>query len=526
MKFIILLSCLVFLSACNDAEIIGGSDGPTSIYIEKKEDIVSTNENDIKLKKTLTPTGFAGSSFNKIELYSNGDVYWIQYDAAGFENENIVKNVLAATNAQDIEMFDDEGINIIGESLKIIDNIELGWLKFNASKKEEEIILNDNNKQVFTLPNCTGMVATDNMYYYYNGTSNDKNVIYRVAVKDISNPEIIHELPDTDMSKQSSFSTFNKNIYMHYSAGSGPTMSTEYYYKINSDGSLTRENTGNYSGGKHGYSEITKSENGIFMKGVNEYFDSATKITYTIDGIEKDAEALASRIQIGRRRNGKQDYSANSKHEYIQIYKDKIYYTGIDLDTNSDSALYCLDTANGKTQKIIDSVWGFHVFNGKLNEENADSTMIVYDSNGSIMRYEELTGKITIVEECNEPNMVLLGAVGDNCVYTIQKTLEGDRTIVKAYSDYANEHSSTNGEILLDTRIGTYVGFNENKIIVQVAGEAEDGTRLLVVDDGYIAEQFRSTDITNSIFIYNDTLLYKTNNNKIVKVALKLKEDC
>lgn len=473
--------------------------------------INSLNGDEIRLQKVLTSTGFAGSSFNRIELYKNGDVYWIQYDGAGVYYDNIVKNVLVATNAKDIEMFEDEVIKVIGKNINIIEDVEIGWLKFS------------NDNQGIILENCTGTVATDNVYYYYNGVSNGKNVIYRVSVADTTNPKIIHEIPDSDMSKTASFSVFDGDIYIKYSVGSGPTMSTEYYYKINSDGTLTKQKPGNYSGGKHGYSEITKSENGIFVKGVNEYFDSATKITYTIDGVEKDAEVLPGRVQIGRRRNGQQDYSANSKHEYIQIYKDKIYYTGIELDTDDDSGLYCLDTITGKTHKIIDSVWGFHVFNGWLNEENADSTMIIYDSNGSIMRYEELTGKTRIVDECNVENMVLLDAIGDNCIYTVQKTIKGDRTIVKAYSDYANGYGSINGTVLLDTKIGTYVALDGNKIVLQVVGQAEDGTGLLVVNDAYITEQFRSTDIASSIFIYNNTLLYKTNDNKIMKVELKNK---
>ncbi|MBE5813280.1 MAG: sodium ion-translocating decarboxylase subunit beta [Clostridiales bacterium] len=477
--------------------------------VVEKIRINSLNGDEVTLQKVLTPTGFAGSSFNRIELYKNGDIYWIQYDGAGVDYENIVKNVLVATNAKDIEMNEDEGIKVIGENINIIEDVKIGWLKFS----------NDNQEVI--LKNCTGTVATDNVYYYYNGVSNGKNVIYRVSVKDTTNPQIIHEIPDSDMSKTASFSVFDGDIYIKYSVGSGPTMSTEYNYKIEADGSLTKQRPGNYSGGKHGYSEITKSENGIFMKGVNEYFDSATKITYTVDGLEKEAEPISGRVQIGRKRNGKQDYNVNSKHEYIQIYNSKIYYTGIDLDTNNDSALYCLDTITGKTQKILDGVWGFHIYNGWSNEKQADSTMIVYDSNGSIMRYEELTGKTSVVEKCNEENMVLLGAVGDYCVYTIQKTLEGDRTIVKVYSDYANGYGSINGNILLDTKIGTYVGFNENKIVVEIAGKAEDGTKVLVISDGNIADQFRTTDMVSGIFIYNDTLLYKIADNKIVKFELK-----
>lgn len=93
--------------------------------------IVRVYSEESALIKSLTPTGFAGSSFNKIDLYSNGDVYWIQYDGAGFDYENIVKNTLIATNATDIEMFEGEGINVIGNNVKSVEGLNLGWLMFN-----------------------------------------------------------------------------------------------------------------------------------------------------------------------------------------------------------------------------------------------------------------------------------------------------------------------------------------------------------------------------------------------------------
>ena len=100
--------------------------------VVEKIRINSLNGKEIILKKSLTPTGFAGSSFNRIELYSSGDVYWIQFDGAGFYYENIIQDTLIATNATDIEMYDDEGINVKGNNMKSEDVLNLGWLKFNS----------------------------------------------------------------------------------------------------------------------------------------------------------------------------------------------------------------------------------------------------------------------------------------------------------------------------------------------------------------------------------------------------------
>ena len=94
-------------------------------------DISSDKKESAILAKSLTPTGFAGSSLNRIDLYSNGDVYWVQYDGAGLSDENIIKNDLIATGAIDIQMLDTEEINVIGEDVEIIGGINVGWLQFN-----------------------------------------------------------------------------------------------------------------------------------------------------------------------------------------------------------------------------------------------------------------------------------------------------------------------------------------------------------------------------------------------------------
>ena len=94
-------------------------------------DISSDKKECVVLAKSLTPTGFAGSSLNRIDLYSNGDVYWVQYDGEGLVDENIIKNDLIATGAIDIQMLDTEEINVVGEDVEIVDEIEISWIHFN-----------------------------------------------------------------------------------------------------------------------------------------------------------------------------------------------------------------------------------------------------------------------------------------------------------------------------------------------------------------------------------------------------------
>lgn len=92
--------------------------------------LINMESSKTNLVKSLTPTGFAGSSLNKIELYQNGELYWIQYDGEGIGKENIVKNVFIASNVEDIEMIEDEGINVIGNDIKLESDLNIGWLNF------------------------------------------------------------------------------------------------------------------------------------------------------------------------------------------------------------------------------------------------------------------------------------------------------------------------------------------------------------------------------------------------------------
>ena len=83
---------------------------------------------------TVSPTGFAGSSLNQIKLLSNGDTYWVQYDGAGFEEENIIKNELVAKNAEDVTA-DEETVLVTGVNIEKVLEETVPWL--SISKTEE-----------------------------------------------------------------------------------------------------------------------------------------------------------------------------------------------------------------------------------------------------------------------------------------------------------------------------------------------------------------------------------------------------
>ena len=66
--------------------------------IEKISEIVSVE----------SPLGFSGASMNKLELYSNGDVYLIKYNGNGYEDSDIIEKNLIAKKVNSIRVIEDE----------------------------------------------------------------------------------------------------------------------------------------------------------------------------------------------------------------------------------------------------------------------------------------------------------------------------------------------------------------------------------------------------------------------------------
>lgn len=122
------------------------------IFISKKENNNNTENitkienvnNEVKVIKKLSPSGWAGSSMQEVRLYSNGDVYHIYYNGEGTTDEYIIEKDLIAKNAEDIqekitEEQGFEGIIVKGNNIKVIKNEET-WIIF-------ENINNNSSKQ-------------------------------------------------------------------------------------------------------------------------------------------------------------------------------------------------------------------------------------------------------------------------------------------------------------------------------------------------------------------------------------------
>lgn len=94
----------------------------------------TTKHNDNKIKETLAPSGFMGSSLLRVVLYDNGEVYLIRYNGEGYEEKNIENKELLAINAFGIKTKgsgeDFEAIVIKGSSNFKIKNKNYSWIEF------------------------------------------------------------------------------------------------------------------------------------------------------------------------------------------------------------------------------------------------------------------------------------------------------------------------------------------------------------------------------------------------------------
>lgn len=83
--------------------------------------------------ETMTPSGFMGSSLKKVILYSNGEVYLINYNGEGYDEKNIASKELIAKNATALkykgtEEF--EAIVVKGKNLEVL-NDNCAWIEFD-----------------------------------------------------------------------------------------------------------------------------------------------------------------------------------------------------------------------------------------------------------------------------------------------------------------------------------------------------------------------------------------------------------
>lgn len=107
------------------------SESTNSNKITNNTNSQSSSETQPKVTSTARPSGFAGSSMNKVDLYSNGDVYVIVSDT-GEDTDPENSRTLIAKNATKVEETEDGGVLVSGKNIKIVDS-SFDWITFKKN---------------------------------------------------------------------------------------------------------------------------------------------------------------------------------------------------------------------------------------------------------------------------------------------------------------------------------------------------------------------------------------------------------
>ncbi len=405
---------------------------------------------------------------------------------------------------------------------------EFGW-EYSFDAENGLAIGSDNDiARIVELPYLAGTIAFDDNYYYYNGTQGEKNYVYRAPISDPSRAEVIYNLPDSGLSRRVGFLYSDDGVYFQHVVGSTPIMSTIRFMKINPDGTVIGAYPDRYRTSSHGNTEIgvrtvvgTVEKTEISVKAVNRYPDARTEVTYTKNGVTSEMPELPGHVTIGRCFiDGKELYRVNVA-ELVKILGEKIYFSAYNIAENSgNNDLYVIDTSRNEAVKLIDGIEGaFHVYYGWSNELSGQTAMIIFGKDGKIMRYTEKDGAIKEVGVFDDSEgLVLEGVVGDQTIYTLQKTLDGAKTVVGVLDDYGSGNGSVK-DVLFETTTGTNFNIYGDKLTVMTSGESpSDSIRMAVFPRSRGSMGFRTSDVVTNMFVYKDTIVYILTDGRVVRV--------
>ncbi len=396
---------------------------------------------------------------------------------------------------------------------------EFDWdYSFDAVKG---LVIDSNNDKttVLNLPHITaGDIIFDDNYYYYNGSQNGKNYVYRALISDTSKAQAIFELPESPMTGAVTFSKGDDGIYFSHPQGTVPTTSTTAFKKINADGTVTDgRNEQNYAYGKHGSYELSKAEGDISVNitayGVENMING---IKINVSGEEKEITGYPESLSITYCMiDGKRNERIGALSR-VQILGDKIYISAYDLgESSGNNNLYEIDVNTGKFQKLIEGIHGgFHVYNGP---SYAETDVIIFGKDGNTMRYTTSDGKIAVIDTSEETGgLILEKAYGSQSVYTVWKSLGGDKTVVQRLANHAmNSFNDT----VFETSTGTAWKVSGGCLVVYTVGESPNDNARMVAgpwSNGY--SYFCTSDTITNVYVYGDTILYTTTDGIVVRV--------
>ena len=397
---------------------------------------------------------------------------------------------------------------------------EFGW---NYSFSHENgLVITSNNATLekITLPDMRTnepSVATDGKYWYYTGNNNK---IYRLLREDWGGkgpfePEVIHTLeytyyPDTTLV---GFSYLQGNVFMTYHVG-GATMGTTYRYKINSDGSCERSSEGTYKYGMIGANAYKIDAGGFTVERYNSGRTGTSTVYYRFDGSEEYIELKLDGVRFGEHRSA--DLSLNDGGQLLgtnaegntwfndpQVIGSRIYLTGCDEKTNTNSSLYVCDTKTGEIKKLIDNVGVFYAFSGWDNAAKAVVDMIIYDRQGTRYRYSTYSLSELVIDTNVRP--MKMANLESSCLAVVGD--DGKTAEVKWYDGYGSGSIKTT---IFETDSG--MEFNVVNGNLYAYNYNQSDRKLAVFYK--IQDNFVTGENAQNIFVTDHSVLFIVNDEK------------
>lgn len=261
----------------------------------------------------------------------------------------------------------------------------------------------------------------------------------------------------------------------------------------------------------------------------HDYFDAPSRFYYTIDGVEHEAQMHPDKPHVRAYQDGKNASASVSSDNLIQILGKSIYFVGKNLQSDTDSALYRIDTKTGTTERLLENVGAFYAYFGNSEDfwederwkepadENQIGDNIIFDRGGILHSYNVKTGVVTQMN--GTKNGKLITGLGSR-LYIAQQNLETKEEFITQFDVPYN--MSRYNPIRVCTKGGAKMYNFGNTLVYQALSEMpEDDIRLAVFFDTMSAAYF--SDVANNIYVNDKTLLYSLsgNNETIVKVDFK-----
>lgn len=350
-------------------------------------------------------------------------------------------------------------------------------------------------------------IATDGRYYYYQGPRRE---LYRTPVYDLSVKEQIFTFPQNayDEISTAEFSVENGTVFISYYNGH-PATATLCRYKITDEGTVVPTDEGT-----HGY---VRSNSMQYAFPLCDYSRDWGLTVWCINEWGRPGETTVKyRYQSGPERElyvpgvvfGESRYNGEVKTGIApQYYEGCMYIVGYDSTTSANSGIYRVNISSGIIERIVNSTNGvFYVFNGLVDDTGDLGTTVMYCDDGLCIYNESGTRKTK--------NWNVDAIFGNyETIMLPYKTEKGTGAGAMMYYDLYWTPFYTEAETTINIT-DDYVYFVSSEDV-----PGWDQHLAVFTKDILRYRPYRSSDMAENVFIYDNILLYVTE-GKLVRVSL------